>query len=440
MADPSTSRWKRALSLLGRGIVFAALLLAATYAVFSVVAARQEASVKARWAKAGMDLDAFHAGLAPTEPNATAKTVGEIADRFGLRREERREPWTGISTDLALYLKGELGKPGGPVAPPPEKVAQFLSEQAPLLESLRHTLSQGPPPVWEQKNENLWQAPIPNLLQQISLQKILAADALAALGRGDRASALADLEASWTLSQALGRRPELISCLITIASVRYPAGVLRRMDPPPAGWADRLASFDARKLLNRAFQFETCAMLEVGEGGGAVLYGAHPTLARRLTARMGRPYLKLSTARAAGIQLDMIQTGDAWDPCRPGLEAKLQEILSETPKWDVIGRLALPSLYSIWGRAFRIQMDLELTRNVLVARDAKEKNGGRWPADVSGLTSSLCAGGAWNYAGEGDKVSIRYSLTPDLPLPKAGSTAPVLPTFFEEEAAAPTTR
>jgi hypothetical protein len=432
MDENRQSVWKRVMKRLFKAFVIVAVLSAVVYGGLSVMATRREKAVRAKWAQAGRPLETFVATIPETKPNATAEALEDAANRLGLERAKKKEPWTAIALPLTDYLNSELEKDGPPVSAPPEVLAAFLRDQAPLITKARTALLEGPPPVWVERNKRLYESPLPNLLQIISLEKILAADALAALSRGDREAAMADLEAGWRLGDALGARPELISSLVTIGSLRYPVAVLRRVDGAGPAWRARLVAYSPRDCVARSYEFETAAMLELGDMGSS---GGPPTLLRRVGDLLGRPYLRLSFAGAADTVLEMVRIAEAAGPCPEGLGPKMVEAIGAIPKWNVLAKIAVPNINPSWGRAYRFQLDLELTEKILILKEARDKNGGAWPEAVPDIESSACPNGAWSYTRSPDRVTLVYNRTPKFPDVK--STALVLPLRYEEVVTAP---
>lgn len=419
--------WKRGLKILVTGLVAAAALIAVTYGVLSVAAARREKAVLAAWAQAGRPLDAFVASLPVTEPNATARKLEETADALGMVRGEKKEPWKSIASPLNEYINAELEKTGPGVAAPPEAVAAFLRDQAPLIERVRAALLDGPPPVWEERDRSLYGAPLPGLLQIIGIERILAADALEALSRGDAASAMLDADAGWRMGEAMETRPELISALITMASFRYPAGILRHVDGAGETWRRRLEGYVPRESVARGWEYEAASMLELGRGG---LFDPAQGPTRRLRDRITRPYVRLSVAGSLGTMLEMLETAETAGPCPEGLEARIDEVIQRIPSWNALAKLAIPNTASSWQRAHRLQLDLELTGKILLAKEARDANGGAWPDAVPGIEASVCPEGRWTYARSAGRVSITYDRVPRFNDLKP--SALVLPMTYEE--------
>src|SRR5207249_9737254 len=141
--------------------------------------------------------------LSPPELKGRARPSAEDAGRF-----------QAVAERLAKWLLLELERPDGATTPPPAEVSEFLSRHAEHIGALREMLVRGKAPRWERHIEKLSLAPVPNLLGHTKLQKLLLADCLAHDANGASAPALADLEASWALDEALCEEPIVITQLI----------------------------------------------------------------------------------------------------------------------------------------------------------------------------------------------------------------------------------
>src|SRR6185295_16202549 len=138
------------------------------------------------------------------------------------------------------FLDRELKSVDERIGVPPAALTAYLDEHDAALESIRAAASGDREIVWDVDVALRHEAPLPNLLGQIRLQRLLVARALVQTRRGDGDAALQTLEASWRLTDALFARPEMISLLIGLAGERFQAGALRKIDAPAYGWADRL--------------------------------------------------------------------------------------------------------------------------------------------------------------------------------------------------------
>ena len=415
-----------------RGLVKWTLIVAAVFALLygllGLLGSRREKAARARWAQSVGSLEEFQRALPETKRNAEAQALEALVATLGLGPDEAKSPWKEVRGPLYDYVKAQLEKTTAEADAPPEAVSTFLAKERETVASLRRQLVDGATPIWEEHRTNLYAAPMPRLMVIIGLQRLFAADALAALQRGERDEAAVDLEASWKLQEALSHRPELISALIRIALVRLSAGVLRKFDGAPAVWTERLASYDPRTDLLNGYKYEACALLEVGHPGPAeAAYFEGSSLWGHIPTRLARTYLHLCAASSADILLDLLESVRNEDPCVQDLQDKLAPIVKKAPWWNIVGRIAIPNL-GVWARAGRIQVEVELTRKILEARAARDKNGGSWPPSLPGIEASVCKGEKWTYTLSPDRLTIAFSK--DFPPPSAQSS--MLPLRHEE--------
>src|SRR5262249_32850916 len=83
-------------------------------------------------------------------------------------------------------------------------------------------------------------APVPNWSGLMSVQKVIAARALADLRDSNLDAALEGIEAVWRIARSEADRPELISQLTATAQARLAVGLLRKVHGPAYGWESRL--------------------------------------------------------------------------------------------------------------------------------------------------------------------------------------------------------
>lgn len=422
---------RKAAGCLLRVLLCGAAALVLIYAALELFAYFRERSARARWAEEECSIDGFLKQHPPVRENESARALQALADELGLDGNDSRTPWGQCSADFSWYLQVELAKPGPPVGPLPSGASAFLESQKAGVDAIRKLLTEGRPPTWELWDNHLRSAPRPRLVKFTSIQEILAADALAAIRRGDHAAAIADMEASWKLHEALGARPEF-PCVTTDAeALRYPLGVLRRVDGAPADWVRRLHSYDPRVPLLCAHAYEACAALETSKlwPPPESAHGAGP--GREIAAALAHPLVRLSSAKTAEVLLDMAMIGEGETPCAPESTARIKRMLKGVPEWSLLPILAVPDIERSWENASRLRLDLELTGQVLLARQAKAAESGNWPASLPAGKSALCPGGWWEYDRSRGRATVVFSMEHMIQtVPARGK--PSLPVHFEE--------
>ncbi len=416
-----------------KGLLVAAALLGLAEGLLLFFAVRKEKRVETRWAasRAG-SLEKLYAQMPRTRTNASAKALEEAAVALGAARREPdgRLTNTPLPAGANEYVLAESQKPAGSVAPPPEALAAFLRDHAADLDSVRRTLSAGPAPVWDSIPEELYRAPLPALIPVLNLQRLLAADALAALAGADATRALADAEAGWALNQVTLARPELICKLTGLATIRIWAGVLRKMPAIPEAWPARLKAFDPWEHLRQACRCEATFLYMLGQRGGVEILDAKVLEGGFLDALAG-PYVRLCLADTAGRLLEMVEAFEARGRCGGPYETVGLDAEKAIPSWNVVGRVALPNLADAWARADRLGLDLELTERALQIKGLRTAEGG-WPASApQGFEKSLCPKARWTFATQGGGFTIVLENGPEFPEKATWAT---LPLRYEEPA------
>lgn len=149
-------------------------------------------------------------------------------------------------TTFADYAKGET------LAPPPARLAAFLSAAAGPLADAERLLETGERPRWVRRASAGFEMPLPPLLGHIQLTRALIARAKEAGLRGDDDAAWRSLRAAARLADSLGERPERLSQLIRIAETRDVVTTMRVLPRPAPEWAWAWMSTDLRPGVVRA--------------------------------------------------------------------------------------------------------------------------------------------------------------------------------------------
>lgn len=260
-------------------------------------------------------------------------------------------------------------------------------------------------------------SPLPHLLAHRHLQSLLLARASMQVERGVPERAERPLEASWALNGALVERPDLISRLLAVSIAGMQRGVLRTLAKPPATWPPRLRE-PYPLPLRISFQLEAWNWTRYTTGSWGIFDvsymedGVEPprsapgTAGRWLTA----PYVRLSFAGVSEALLRESQRLDSERRCDFDVDRHAKEFEESFPRWNILGRIATPSLVRSW-TAFRYaELDRELTSLVLAARGGHAATG-RWPG--AAVPSSTCQGVSWLHEPGGDgTLTIRSSEKP----------------------------
>ena len=180
----------------------------------------------------------------PEEPPSGEADAPEIKPPQRLDRDpptkEALEAFEAISGNLGAYLDREIKSTRERVGTPPPALERFLARHEDRFAAIEALLLADSPVRWELNVREGWNAPRPNLMGHLRLQRLLIARVLL-LARGqEMEGAVRTLEAAWRLNDVLSNRPESICQLIVVAMAKLQLGVLRKLDTPADGWVDRL--------------------------------------------------------------------------------------------------------------------------------------------------------------------------------------------------------
>lgn len=394
--DAKDGRWRKVWVRLFQALITVVLVIALAEALVYFLASRKEKQVLDRWAAyGGGTLDENFAALPRHKTDAAARKIEEIAATMGMVNKDAGGNTTYPSLPAALtnYHMAELDKPSAAIAPPTPEVSALLAERAQGMDSLRQALAAGTVPLWESDPDKLYAAPIPPVLLQINLTRLLTADALAALSAGDAGRALADAEAGWTLTQSLEDRPELIARYVSMAETRMWMALLRKVPAAPEVWRERLKGRQPRERLIRSLRFEAVMAVMMARKGGAELTQVG-VLSGGFVDTLSVPLMRFWLFDAAGRTLDLVDALERQEPCSGPYDAVSKQVEESIPRWSLLARIAMPNLSDGWMRAERYALDAELTQKVLQLK-AGRGGDGAWPPVPAGFEACFCPKAKW---------------------------------------------
>ncbi len=417
-------RWKTRVRI-GLVVVVGAfvLLLAALYTTFTAMSRHGVKTDVAMWEERLGTPEELYARYPHREVNPSALKVETLSAELGVDlatkimserthpRADAADDFESIGDDIHQYTWQEWARSGAGSAPPPEALAAFLTAHAEALEALRQALREGEAPRWELQLEKGLEGPIPNLLGQIKLQRLLMSEALAQNHAGHTGKALETLEAAGRLNEALADDPILITQLIAVAAHRMQAMTLRRLEEIPGVWAQTLAEHDYEETMRTAISLEAwnLAHLDPAQVAEGLPWW------QRLLARVGAPYIRscaYDTSRRWMRRLDAQAANPG--PCR--MAGDLSDRNEEWPTswWNVYGQFfgnPLHLAFSAFGRVSRMEVEDELTGQWIELTNARRTAGGEWPgAWPRSVPSQACPQGHWTYEISPDgEASIAFS-------------------------------
>ena len=369
-----------------RAIGFLVLALAGAALVWfgagSIRAARRERTVETAWAESFGPLAEITAKFPAHPTNAAAHALEESARSLGIelrpRGEQPPEDDPGrrkktelddVRAPLEKWVDQQAAKAEGLPEAPPAAVAAYFASHAATLDAIEKSLLVGPAPDWAVDLAKLHAAPVPNVLGQMQLARVLVGRAEA---RGAAKDVRADesLRAAFALTGALRGRPEVVSQGVAIAATRLELGAVRRIPVDAAAWRERLKTLDPRGGLLTALRRGAWVEYEAAKGLLRAKLRAGP-FSGRLATLIG----------AWREQVEAAGYLDAWRATidaaakSPVAEAEprfLGETFQQTlARGGVRRALAVPNLIESWRRANIAALEIRKTDEILAARATK---------------------------------------------------------------------
>lgn len=415
----------RRLTTLLKAIGATGVVLALTWVVLFVAANQRLAAAKRTWIESLGPVDAAVSRHPAVRANTSACRVEELAGALGI--DLRPNQVTDRPDPVAPHFPAAASRPkpsgpaparcGGPtfgletvnapasrwaesqlrrgddgIQPPPAEVAAALAAYQPQLDALCHHLVEAETPRWEEDVSRGYQAPVPNLLAILTVQRLLIADALMATLAGDAPRAALRLEASWRLNDSLRPRAELVSQAVAFAVSRMQAGLLRMVPAADPVWEERMATLDVTAPFVEALAAETWVFSKHARQVTARQRQATPWYDTALSFLVRPAYLwwegtYRNATRTAILRIrEGLPCGHRLDPTSAGLNPTF-------PWYDLTPKVAWPNVAALAGRAARLHLDCRLTAAVLAARAERRRDPQqRWPARPPAAILDACPG------------------------------------------------
>jgi hypothetical protein len=409
----------------------------AFFVIAAAIASYKTSGVRRQWEHTLGTRDEILDRYPTTEADSRALDLERLGAELGIdlaprHHEERAHPsrertaeFSSVKAELGNYFRIVIERPHRGGVAPPANVAAFLESHAEDLEAVRSHLIDRGVPIWETDLTRGHAAPVPNLLGHIDLQKLLIADALAAVATGDRETALADLEAGWILMQALGGSPFLIAELIAMSGARLIVGTLRQVEDPPFLWHDRLTGHDFRQEVIQSLKYEGWHWTRIGGPwtvGGVEWWGG------KLLGSVAEPYVRFCLAHTSDDYRERVTNLEAIGAiCDHDLSARRADLDLSIPDWNLVGGM-VPNFSGIHRRIAQLELDMELTVKLIELEQGRRANGGAWPDTPQGIADSrACPGDRWIYQVSPDgEMTLAFSREISWP----GLKGPDLPERF----------
>lgn len=408
-------------------VLFVLAGVAVTVAVGYLAAAYAVRRAEKAWANEVAPMERFAARY-PTQPDSPAAVqLDALVRPLGIQLTGPRAPDpTASEKAQAELLKsiasfvGDCGRSGVDECPAlPPAVAAFLERESARLDAIEAHVLQGAPFHWAQDITRGVAAPIPSLLGHRQLESVLLARALANAGHNRPEAADRSLEAGWVLNSAYTERPELVSRLIAVSASALNVAVLRTLQRPEERWLPRMRGRFAADLQT-PYQLEAWNWTRYATGPWGIFdvasMGSGETPKHSIRGTTGRlltiPYVRLSFAGVSRALLDATRTLRSVKRCDFDVDRYAKQFEDSIPRWNILGRIATPSVVRGFTALRYADLDRELTEQVLAAR-AERQATGRWPS--ADTPSTVCEGVVWQPRAGGDgSLTIGASTKPFL--------------------------
>ncbi|MDQ6799508.1 MAG: hypothetical protein M3041_01585 [Acidobacteriota bacterium] len=345
-------------------------------------------------------------------------------------------PPAEVLAAVRKYIEDQFASTSSrPLAPPPS-VERYVLGRARLFDSMAADMRHLPPPSWPIEYGPAGYAP--NFLPLIQLHKFLLAAALVRDRRGDHAGGEELLLASWKLNQSLRERPEFVAHVVATSIFRMQILAMRHMSVDPNSWRKRLLEHDYRASLVTASQsdtYRTTRAIKTNIYADARFIDEERAISAQMGWTLGaRPRWKiLLTTPIRWLDLPALM-----ESSRQLLVAGQKRPIDETADLAVAYQRGLSQWFYVpdpdvassdisgtFKRLDRLLNEAELTEKVLIARAAREANGGRWPKSIPGFETSQITNGHWIYEASAGGILIRFSREVRWPDSLLGNSSPL---------------
>ncbi|MEP0868814.1 hypothetical protein NDA01_03255 [Trichocoleus desertorum AS-A10] len=374
---------------------FASLPIACLW-VANWVAAEQEKQSQQQW-------QVFTTRFADSAPNRAALQLEVLSARLGINllgaKSDRLTPtavqqFEAIQPELQEFLDKQLEDATDAVEPLPPPLQKYLRANADTLDAIRQQGLQGEVPQWATA------MPRPNATQVrpdfagfVKLQRLLAIDALEKNRLGQPEAAIANLEASWRLTQGLRDRPELNSQVVALIMTKIQAGSLRKMQQLPPIWQQRLMEHDYRQSFQAALTWESWLVADLIRKTGLLGKPEHAGL-QQFWFSIRQPYLRLAALDAASKMRRAYTDLPQQNVCLFNPRTFDDDLGTSLALWNGEGGDMLFGFAQQWRTAGYLMLDLEFTQKVLNTKALKTPE---IASTIVTRQSRICPHAQWIY-------------------------------------------
>jgi hypothetical protein len=358
------------------------------------------------WARQVEPMESFIARYPPEPDSPAAISLDDKTRLLGIGmilrpgEEDREGPHDDLLKELGDFITDHERARTDELAALPSEARTLLERERSHLAAIETQILEGGPLRWEHDATRGPVAPMPRLLAHRQIHTLLLARAWEAARRGRKREADRALEASWVLGASLEVRPDLISRLIALVASMTQHQLLRAARLPEERWLPRMQERGFADSLQTALQLEAWGWARYAvsfRGPSDVEYAARGETPPSAPAdKIGRfltaPYMRLSFAGMSKNLLRASQELRVQSRCDFDARQYSEEFERSFPRWNILGRMASPSLLRSWTSLRQADFDRELTEQVLLLRSHRETSGS-WPA--GSRPSRVCEGILW---------------------------------------------
>jgi hypothetical protein len=283
-----------------------------------------------------------------------------------------RGPASPLNRKIASYVDEQIMRGDDHGEAPPQEIVEFFRSHGRPLDAIRDLLVTSPI-AWPVRIDRTTHAPLPNLRAHLALTRLLVARALSG-------SEWEDLRAAWALQAGLRSRPELISQLVSLSSLKIIIAAARKVSPPSPAWFQDVMQIDQRRAILAAMQQQAWYVEQVVESEGDDTTSVRDRLQEIVMKPFDQIFAGNTVALLRGVAVDLAGSRE----CAFDGIAFDRRFRSQMPFWNIVARNSTPNLGAVWQRVARFTAEREATAIVLALKE------GRTPR-----LSSNCSDGSW---------------------------------------------
>ncbi|MEL6606058.1 MAG: hypothetical protein AAFP20_22830 [Cyanobacteria bacterium J06614_10] len=351
-----------------------------------------------------------------TQTNDAARTLHVLVGELGIASiTSQEEPddvvpdpvqanaLQAMTDDLSDYFEAQGQKTEGTLDPIPENLQTYLEQNLDALSDVQAHLRSGEPLVWEFDADQVadFSFAVPSFLGLAQLQQLLALKAIYNAEQNQPDEMAAALEATLAINEALSERPELISYLVSLIVMNRQMSVMRHLEGVPTELSNRLLAIDQQQIGSDRLSFEGWIMYVamqkmLASSGDPGEYLGYRTSALLRYEPLHRNYLMLSSLDTARRMAQSYRRLPDLTICSGSLETLHTELALTASWWNMLGKIAMPSLLRQWQKGGQSMLAAELTHHIVTAK-ALAAEQGQWPDTLPTLESQTCPGEQWVY-------------------------------------------